>query len=307
EYVVLEDNVRVPSGVAYSEAIRRAMVEAMGDLYEPYRVSAISAYYAVLKRSLETAAPPGVDEPCVAVVSRGEGDSAYFEHSRLAEACNVRLLTLADCEVRSGEFRDRSDGRRIDVIYRRFDEDYMETDLPELEAVYLEGKVNIVNALGVGVADDKAVFPYVPAMIERYLGEKPLLKNVPTFSPTKPEEREEMLDRLGELVLKPREGAGGQGLVVGPEADREDLENARREMEENPTNFVAQEFLDFSTHVLKGEDSKLEEAFIDLRAFVLPAIGYIMPGGLTRVASPGTRVVNSSAGGSFKDTWVLED
>ena len=307
EYVVLEDNVRVPSGVAYSEAIRRAMVEAMGDLYEPYRVSAISAYYAVLKRSLETAAPPGVDEPCVAVVSRGEGDSAYFEHSRLAEACNVRLLTLADCEVQSGEFRDRSDGRRIDVIYRRFDEDYMETDLPELEAVYLEGRVNIVNALGVGVADDKAVFPYVPAMIERYLGEKPLLKNVPTFSPTKPEEREEMLDRLGELVLKPREGAGGQGLVVGPEADREDLENARREMEENPTNFVAQEFLDFSTHVLKGEDSKLEEAFIDLRAFVLPAIGYIMPGGLTRVASPGTRVVNSSAGGSFKDTWVLED
>ncbi|MCA1716818.1 MAG: circularly permuted type 2 ATP-grasp protein [Actinobacteria bacterium] len=307
EYVVLEDNVRVPSGVAYSEAIRRAMVEVLGDLYEPYRVSAISAYYAVLKRSLETAAPPDVDEPCVAVVSRGEGDSAYFEHSRLAEVCNIRLLTLADCEVQSGEVRDRSDGRRIDVIYRRFDEDYIETDLPELEAVYLEGRVNIVNALGVGVADDKAVFPYVPAMIERYLGEKPLLKNVPTLSPGESEEREEVLDRLDELVLKPREGAGGQGLVVGPEADREDLENARRDMEENPTNFVAQEFLDFSTHVLKGEDSKLEEAFIDLRVFVLPAIGYIMPGGLTRVASPGTRVVNSSAGGSFKDTWVLED
>lgn len=307
EYVVLEDNVRVPSGVAYSEAIRRAMLEAMGDLYELYRVSAISAYYAVLKRSLETAAPPDVDEPCVAVVSRGEEDSAYFEHSRIAEACNIRILTLADCEVRKGEVRDRSDCRRIDVIYRRFDEVYLETDLPELEAVYLEGRVNIVNALGVGVADDKAVFPYVPAMIERYLGEKPLLQNAPTLSPVEPEEREEVLNRLDELVLKPREGAGGQGLVIGPEADREDLEDARREMEENPTSFVAQEFLDFSTHVLKGEDSKLEEAFIDFRAFVLPAIGYIMPGGLTRVASPGTRVVNSSAGGSFKDTWVLED
>jgi uncharacterized circularly permuted ATP-grasp superfamily protein len=307
EYVVLEDNVRVPSGVAYSEAIRRAMMEVMGDLYELYRVSAISAYYAVLKRSLQTAAPPGVDEPCVAVVSRGEGDSAYFEHSRIAQACNIRLLTLADCEVRSGEVRDRSDGRRIDVIYRRFDEDYIETDLPELEAVYLEGRVNIVNAPGVGVADDKAVFPYVPAMIERYLGEKPLLKNVPTLSPVEPEGREEVLDRLHELVLKPREGAGGQGLVMGPEADREDLEDTRRELEENPTNFVAQEFLDFSTHVLKGEDSKLDEAFIDFRAFVLPAIGYIMPGGLTRVASTDTRVVNSSAGGSFKDTWVLED
>src|SRR5919112_126395 len=307
EYVVLEDNVRVPSGVAYSEAIRRAMVEVMGDLYEPYRVSAISAYYAVLKRSLETAAPPGVDEPYVAVVSRGEGDSAYFEHSRIAKACNIRLLTLADCEVRSGEVRDRSDGRRIDVIYRRFDEDYVESDLPKLEAVYLEGRVNIVNALGVGVADDKAVFPYVPAMIERYLGEKPLLKNVPTLSPAALEGREEVLDRLHELVLKPREGAGGQGLVMGPEADREDLEDARRELEENPANFVAQEFLDFSTHVLKGEDSNLEEAFIDFRAFVLPAIGYIMPGGLTRVAGTDTRVVNSSAGGSFKDTWVLED
>src|SRR5215210_837710 len=307
EYVVLEDNVRVPSGVAYSEAIRRAGLECMGDLYEPYRVSAISAYYAVLKRSLETAAPPGAGDPCVAVVSRGEADPAYFEHSRIAEACNLRLLTLADCEIRGGEVRDRSDGRRIDVIYRRFDEDYVETDLPELEAVYLEGRVNIVNALGVGVADDKAVFPYVPVMIERYLGEKPVLKNAPTLSPSEPEGKEEILDRLDELVLKPREGYGGQGLVVGPEANREDLENARREIKENPASFVAQEFLDFSTHVLKDGESALEEAFIDLRVFVLPAIGYIMPGGLTRVASPGTRVVNSSAGGSFKDTWVLED
>ncbi len=307
EYVVLEDNVRVPSGVAYSEAIRRAMLESMRDMYEPYRVSAISAYYAVLKRSLETAAPPGVDEPHVAVVTRGEGDSAYFEHSRIAEACNLKLLTLADCEVRGGEVRDRSDGRRIDVIYRRFDEDYVDTDLPELEAVYREGKVNIVNALGVGVADDKAVFPYVPAMIERYLGEKPLLKNAATYSPSEPEAKEEVLDRLEELVLKPREGYGGKGLVVGPEASRDELERARREVKENPTNFIAQEFLDFSTHVVKNDGSGLEEAFIDLRAFVLPAIGYIMPGGLTRVASPGTRVVNSSAGGNFKDTWVLED
>ncbi|MDQ3285558.1 MAG: circularly permuted type 2 ATP-grasp protein, partial [Actinomycetota bacterium] len=247
EYVVLEDNVRVPSGVAYSEAIRRAMIEVMGDLYELYRVSAISAYYAVLGRSLETAAPPGVDEPYIAVVSRGEGDSAYFEHSRIAQACNIRLLTLANCEVRGSEVRDRSDGRRIDVVYRRFDEDYIETDLPELETVYLEGRVNIVNAPGVGVADDKAVFPYVPAMIERYLGEEPLLKNVPTLSPVEPEGKEEVLDRLDELVLKPREGAGGQGLVMGPEADREDLEDARRELGENPANFVAQEFFDFST------------------------------------------------------------
>jgi glutamate---cysteine ligase / carboxylate-amine ligase len=157
------------------------------------------------------------------------------------------------------------------------------------------------------VADDKAVFPYVPAMIERYLGEKPLLRNVPTLSLSEPEGREEILDRLDELVLKPREGSGGQGLVLGPEANREVLENARREVKEKPTNFTAQEFLDFSTHILKDGGSALEEAFIDLRAFVLPAIGYVMPGDLTRVASTGTRVVNSSAGESFKDTWVLED
>ncbi|HLL38717.1 MAG TPA: circularly permuted type 2 ATP-grasp protein [Rubrobacteraceae bacterium] len=307
EYVVLEDNVRVPSGVAYAEAIRRAGLEAMGELYKPYRVSAISAYYAVLKRSLESAAPVGVEKPCVAVVSRGKEDSAYFEHSRIAAACNFRLLTLAGCEVRGEEVRDRSDGCRIDVIYRRFDEDYMETDLPELEAVYLEGKVNIVNAPGVGVADDKAVFPYVPTMIEHYLGEKPLLNNAPTFSPSQPEHKAEVLDRLEDLVLKPREGYGGKGLVIGPEAGPEDLEQARHEMEENPLNYSAQEFLDFSTHVLKNDGAGLEEAFIDLRAFVLPAIGYVMPGGLTRVASPGTHVVNSSAGGSFKDTWVLED
>jgi uncharacterized circularly permuted ATP-grasp superfamily protein len=308
EYVVLEDNVRVPSGVAYSEAIRRAGLETMGDLYEPYRVSAMSAYYAVLRRSLETAAPPGVDTPCVAVVSRGEEDSAYFEHRRIAQACNIRLLTLADCQVLNGEVRDRSDGRRIDVIYRRFDEDYIETDLPELKAVYLEGKVNLVNALGVGVADDKAVFPCVPAMIERYLGEEPLLRNVATLSPSEPEQMEEVLDRLDELVLKPREGYGGKGLVIGPEANREDLEQARRAVEKDPTAFVAQETIDFSTHVLKAaSDSDPVEAFVDLRAFVLPAIGYVMPGGLTRVANPGTRVVNSSAGGSFKDTWVLED
>jgi uncharacterized circularly permuted ATP-grasp superfamily protein len=307
EYVVLEDNVRVPSGIAYSEAIRRAGLEAIGDLFDPYRVSSILDYYSMLRESLETAAPPGVEEPCVAVVTRGDGDPAYFEHNRLAVACGLRLLTLADCQVRDGEVRDRSDGRRIDVIYRRFDEDYVETDLPELEGVYLEGRVNFVNAFGVGVADDKAVFPCVPAMIERYLGEEPILNNVRTFSLSDPEQRAEVLERLEELVIKPREGYGGKGLVIGPEADREELERARRDVKDNPTGFVAQETLDFSTHVVSSKGPGLEEAFVDLRAFVLPAAGYVMPGGLTRVAQPGTHVVNSSSGGSFKDTWVLED
>ena len=276
-------------------------------MYDPYRVCGIFESYSVLRQTLEVAASSGVEEPRIVVMTRGEDDPAYFEHSRAAEACGFQLLTLSDCYVEGGEVRDSSDGRRIDVIYRRFDEDYVETDLPELEGVYLEGRVNFVNAVGVGVADDKAVFPYVPTMIERYLEEEPILENVPTLSPSEPEDREEVLDRLDELVLKPREGYGGQGLVIGPEADQETLENARRSIKENPAGFVVQETVDFSTHLVNGTaGGGPAEAYVDLRAFVLPAAGYVMPGGLTRVANPGTRVVNSSAGGGFKDTLVLE-
>ena len=280
----------------------------MGDLFGPYDVCDISGYFGALCETMEAAVPDGVEKACIAIVTRGEGDSAYFEHSRLAEACGFRLLTLGDCYVRDGEVRDRSDGRRIDVMYRRFDEDYIETDLPELEEVYMNGRVGFANALGVGVADDKAVFPYVPAMIEHYLEEKPILKNAPTYSLVESEGGKETMDRLEELVLKPREGSGAQGLLVGPESSAEEVEGARRNAKEVPVNFIAQETLDFSTHVLDVAEGgiELEEAYIDLRAFVLPAIGYVMPGGLTRVANPGTRVVNSSAGGRIKDTWVLK-
>lgn len=308
EYVVLEDNVRVPSGVAYSEAIRRAGLAVMREIFAPYQVNDIYAYYERLRTTLVAAAPPGAKDPVIALVTSGPDDSAFFEHKRIAKACDLHLLTLDELRVRNGEVTTKSESRRIDVIYRRFEEDHLEATLPELENVYEAGNVNIVNALGVGVADDKAVFPYVPAMIERYLEEKPILKNVPTFSLSEPQQRAEVLERLQELVLKPREGYGGKGIVVGPEANREDIDSVRRSVKEKPTDFVAQETLDFSTHIV-GESSggpEFGEAFIDLRAFVLPAIGYVMPGGLTRVASPDTRVVNSSAGGSFKDTWVLE-
>lgn len=308
EYVVLEDNMRVPSGAAYTEVLRRVGLEVMGELFAPYEVSAIVAYYDRLCKALEAAAPEGVEDPCIAVVTRGEDDSAYFEHHRIAEVCNFRVLTLRDCYVEDGEVRDRSDGQRIDVIYRRFDEDYIETDLPELEEVYLQGRITMVNALGVGVADDKAVFPYVHDMIRHYLDEEPILKNAPTHSLSDPEQRGEALDRLDELVLKPREGYGAQGLLVGPEADREELDQARERASEDPEQFIVQETLDFSMHVISCQDDAfdVDETFIDLRCFVLPAVGYVMPGGLTRVAKPGTRVVNSSAGGMVKDTWVLE-
>jgi len=307
EYVVLEDNARVPSGVAYSEVIRRVGRRIFPELFEHYRVNKILAYYTELRRSLEAAAPEGVEEPNIAVVTRGKKDSAFFEHERLSRFCEVPLLTLDDCYVEGGEVRIRPDGRRLDVMYRRFDEDYVDTDLPGMKDVYLAGRIAFVNAFGAGVADDKAVFPYVPTMIETYLEETPILNNATTYSLVEEETRQDVLDRLPELVLKPREGYGAQGLLMGPEASKEDLADARNRIQKDPTAFVAQECLDFSTHVLDNENNGTGEVFIDLRAFVLPVVGYVMPGGLTRVAKPGTRVVNSSAGGSCKDTWVLEE
>ena len=306
DYVVLEDNARVPSGIAYSDVIRRVGMEVLPELFEGYRVAGIFAYYDRLREALVAAAPSGVDDPNVAVVTRGERDSAFFEHERIANSCGLPLLTLSDCFVKGGEVRTRPDGRRLDAMYRRFDEDYVDTDLPEMKDVYLNGKVSFVNAFGAGVADDKAVFPFVPAMIENYLGEKPILHNAQTYSLFEEETRAEVLERLPELVLKPREGYGAQGMLIGPEATREDLDAAIKKIKRHPAGFVAQECLDFSTHVTHDGETEPDEAFVDLRAFVLPALDYVMPGGLTRVARPGTRVVNSSAGGSSKDTWVLE-
>jgi uncharacterized circularly permuted ATP-grasp superfamily protein len=307
EYVVLEDNVRVPSGVAYSEAIRRAGMETMPEIYEAYRAMEIYSYYDRLGETLELAAPEGVGDPNVVVITRGGSDPAFFEHHRIAQACGIGLMTLADCAVSGGFVFARESGRKIDVIYRRFDENYIDTDLPELERVYLEGNVALVNAPGVGIADDKAVFPYVPAMIETYLRETPILRNAPTYALTEEETRIEVLERLPEMVVKPREGYGAQGILVGPEAHPDDIDAARRNIHRDPTQFVAQETLDFSTHLLREGNEQSAEVFVDLRAFVLPAIGYLMPGGLTRVAQPGTRVVNSTAGGSSKDTLVLAD
>lgn len=307
EYVVLEDNVRVPSGAAYSEALRRASLAVMKEMFAPYRVHGIYSYYEMLRATLEAAAPPSVEDPYIVVLTNGREDPAFFEHERIARECGFRLLKPDGLYSRGGKVRAKPEGRRVDVIYRRLGEGYISDDLPEIEELYLGGNVALVNAPGVGVADDKAVFPYVPAMIKRYLGEQAILDNAPTLSLDDPEQLSEALGRLDELVVKPREGFGAKGILVGPEADRKAMEDVRREVEANPIGFVAQECLDFSTHALDGDADEVAEAFVDLRAFVLPVAGYVMPGGLTRVASPGTRVVNSSAGGSVKDTWILED
>lgn len=307
EYVVLEDNVRVPSGAAYSEVLRRVGLAVMEEMFAPYRVKGIYSYYEMLRATLEAAASPSVEDPCLVVLTSGREDPAFFEHERIARECGLPLLAPDDLYADGDEVRARPEGRRVDVIYRRLEDGYLSSDLPEIEELYYRGRVALVNAPGVGVADDKAVFPYVPDMIERYLGERPILQNAPTLALDDPEQFSDALERLGELVVKPREGFGGKGILIGPEADRDDMEQTRQAMKANPTGFVAQECLDFSTHLLDGDaDEAQNQAFVDLRAFVLPVAGYVMPGGLTRVASLGTRVVNSSAGGSVKDTWVLD-
>jgi uncharacterized circularly permuted ATP-grasp superfamily protein len=305
EYVVLEDNVRVPSGAAYTEVLRRAGLAVMNEMFAPYRVRGVYSYYERLRTTLEAAAPPSVENPHIVVLTSGREDPAFFEHERIARECGLRLLAPDDLYAAGDEVRAKPEERRVDVIYRRLEDGYLSSDLPEIEELFYRGKVALVNAPGVGIADDKAVFPYVPAMIERYLGERPILRNAPTLALDDPQQLADALQRLRELVVKPREGFGGKGILIGPEADRDDLERTRKAMKANPAGFVAQECLDFSTHVVDGEEAA--EAFVDLRAFVLPVVGYVMPGGLTRVASPGTRVVNSSAGGSVKDTWVLDE
>ncbi|MGI8650297.1 MAG: circularly permuted type 2 ATP-grasp protein [Rubrobacter sp.] len=313
DYIVLEDNVRVPSGAAYADSIRKVGREVYGQLYDAYplEVGDISDYCGMLRATLEAATPPEVAEPHIALLTSGRDDSAYFEHRHMSGACGFELLTPDDLDVRERAVFSRNTGRRVDVIYRRVDDGGVISEIDGLGRVCRENHVAIINAPGVGIADDKAVFPYVPEMIRTYLGEDPLLNSATTLPLADPERREEALERLPELVLKPREGYGGLGVVIGPEADETALEDARRKVLENPDAFIAQECLDFSTHVTDahrngsdGDDSS--ECFIDLRAFVLPVAGYVMPGGLTRVARPGTRVVNSSSGGGFKDTWVLQ-
>lgn len=306
DYVVLEDNVRVPSGAAYADAIRRVGREVYGMVFESYpaRIGDISTYYEKLRQTLRAAAPPDVEDPRIVLLTGGRGDSAYYEHRHLAEVCGFELLSAGDLAVGGDQVRSR-DGRRVDVIYRRVDDGGVVSEIEGLGRVCRENHVAVINAPGVGVADDKAVFPYVPEMIRTYLGEEPTLNDAVTLPLADPERREEALDRLPELVLKPREGYGGLGVVIGPEADREELARARRQILEDPAAFIAQECLDFSTHVTDATPDETG-CFIDLRAFVLPVVGYVMPGGLTRVAKPGTRVVNSSSGGGFKDTWVLQ-
>jgi len=317
EYLVLEDNLRVPSGVSYMLENRRMMMRLFPDLFTCNRVAPVEHYPDLLLENLRSVAPIGVDDPTVVLLTPGMHNSAYFEHAFLAQQMGVELVEGQDLFVQdSGLYMRTTRGpRRVDVIYRRIDDDFLDPTVfrkdsalgvPGLLDVYRAGRVVLANAIGTGVADDKSIYPFVPDMIAFYLSEKPLLANVPTYKCRNRDELEFALEHLPQLVVKEVHNAGGYGMLIGPCATREELDDFGRRLRGNPSNYIAQPTLALSTCPTYVE-SGVAPRHIDLRPFVLSGTDVSMvPGGLTRVAlREGSLVVNSSQGGGTKDTWVL--
>jgi uncharacterized circularly permuted ATP-grasp superfamily protein len=317
EYLVLEDNLRVPSGVSYMLENRRMMMRLFPDLFTCNRVAPVEHYPDLLLENLRSVAPIGVDDPTVVLLTPGMHNSAYFEHAFLAQQMGVELVEGQDLFVQdSGLYMRTTRGpRRVDVIYRRIDDDFLDPTIfrkdsalgvPGLLDVYRAGRVVLANAIGTGVADDKSIYPFVPDMIAFYLGEKPLLANVPTYKCRNRDELEFALEHLPQLVVKEVHNAGGYGMLIGPCATRDELDDFGRRLRGNPNNYIAQPTLALSTCPTYVE-SGVAPRHIDLRPFVLSGTEVSMvPGGLTRVAlREGSLVVNSSQGGGTKDTWVL--
>ena len=316
---VLEDNLRVPSGVSYMLENRAISKRAFADLFSRQSILPVDAYTDELKRMLTSIAPEGVRDPTVAVLTPGVYNSAYFEHSFLAQRMGAALVEGADLVVGDDDvvYMRTIDGReRVDVIYRRVDDMFLDPEafrpdsalgVPGLMRAWRAGTVAIANAPGAGVADDKVVYAWVPDFIRYYLGEEPLLPNVPTYRCLYPDERRQVIDHIGEMVLKPANESGGYGLVIGNRATKEELQEAIDNIEADPRNWVAQPILSLSTAPTLC-DGQLEPRHVDLRPFILSgASHYVTAGGLTRVAlRRGSLVVNSSQGGGSKDTWIVE-
>jgi uncharacterized circularly permuted ATP-grasp superfamily protein len=315
---VLEDNLRSPSGVSYVMENRRTMARVFPNLFASHRVRAVDDYAAHLLRALRKSAATNEADPTVVVLTPGVHNSAYFEHSLLARQMGVELVEGRDLFCRDNQVYMRTtDGeRQVDVIYRRIDDPYLDPMQFRPDSVLgvagllnaaRAGNVVISSAVGNGVGDDKLVYTYVPTIIEYYLGEKPLLANVDTFRCWLAEEREEVLDRVGELVIKPVEGSGGYGIVFGPHASAKELNDISKSIIDDPRGWIAQPMMQLSTVPTQIGD-KLTPRYVDLRPFAVNDGDdvWVLPGGLTRVALvDGSRVVNSSQGGGSKDTWVL--
>jgi uncharacterized circularly permuted ATP-grasp superfamily protein len=319
EFRVLEDNLRVPSGVSYMLENRKMMMRLFPELFSEHRIAPIERYPEVLLDNLRSVAPTGVADPTVVLLTAGAHNSAYFEHAFLAQQMGIELVEGQDLFVRDEAvyMRTTQGAQRVDVIYRRIDDDFMDPlvfrpdsmlGVPGLMAAYREGHITIANAIGTGVADDKSIYPYVPEMIRFYLGQSPMIQNVQTFMLRRPEDLAYVLAHLPELVVKEVHGAGGYGMLIGPAATSAEIEHFRKLITAAPERYIAQPTLALSTCPTFAAQG-LKPRHIDLRPFVLSGRDVtIVPGGLTRVAlREGSLVVNSSQGGGTKDTWVLED
>lgn len=321
EFFVLEDNARTPSGVSYMLENRETMLQMFPELFSQNRVKGVQSYPTDLRRSLSACAPDRTNEcPVVAVLTPGIYNSAYYEHAFLADQMGVELVEGHDLRVVDGRvaMRTTQGYTPIDVLYRRVDDDFLDPlnfnpesrlGVSGIMDVYRSGGITIANAPGTGIADDKAIYSYMPEIVEFYTGESPLLRNVPTWRCSEPDQLAYVLDNLGELVVKEVHGSGGYGMLIGPTATKKDIAAFRGKLKAKPGNYIAQPTLSLSTVPIFARQG-LTPRHVDLRPFVLVSPGEIKvtAGGLTRVAlKKGSLVVNSSQGGGTKDTWVVED
>lgn len=319
EYYVLEDNLRTPSGVSYMLEDRKMMMRLFPDLFSRQAIAPVEHYPDLLLSNLRSVAPAGITNPNVVLLTPGQFNSAYFEHAFLAQQMGIELVDGNDLFVRGDTvfMRTTLGPRRVDVIYRRIDDDFLDPQVfrkdsmlgvPGLFSAYCAGNVTLANAVGTGIADDKAIYVHVPEMIRFYCGEEPILSNVLTWELSKPKDREYVLAHLPELVVKEVHGSGGYGMLVGPTSTAAEITLFRDKIIAAPEKYIAQPTLSLSTCPTYVE-SGIAPRHIDLRPYVLSGKEITMvPGGLTRVAlKEGSLVVNSSQGGGTKDTWVLEN
>jgi len=319
-FYVLEDNARTPSGVSYMLENREIMLRLFPELFARHRIAPVENYPDELLATLNSVAPAHTSaEPTVVLLTPGVHNSAYYEHSFLADKLGIELVEGRDLFVLDEHvyMRTTQGPKRVDVIYRRIDDDFLDPlafrpdsalGVPGLMSAYQAGNVTLANAVGTGIADDKAVYSYMPAIIKFYLGAEPVLRNVPTWRCREAEHLAYVLDHLHELVVKEVHGSGGYGMLIGPQADKQTVDAFRAKLKSNPRNFIAQPTLALST-CPTCVDAGVAPRHVDLRPFVLTGHDRIriVPGGLTRVAlTKGSLVVNSSQGGGTKDTWVLD-
>ncbi|OYY83199.1 MAG: hypothetical protein B7Y34_01890, partial [Methylophilales bacterium 16-45-9] len=319
QFYVLEDNLRTPSGVSYMLENRKMMMRLFPELFRQYSIAPVEHYPQMLKNNLRAVAQSGVKDPTIVLLTPGAYNSAYFEHAFLAQQMGVELVEGQDLFVRNNAvyMRTTEGPKRVDVIYRRMDDEYIDPlafrpdsmlGVPGLLSVYRNGGVTLANAVGTGVADDKATYIRVPEMIKFYLGETPILSNVPTFELSKADDYAYVMEHLSELVVKEVQGSGGYGMLVGPTASKKEIADFRLIIKANPANYIAQPTLALSTcPTMVGQG--VAPRHVDLRPFVLSGkTTTLVPGGLSRVAMrEGSLVVNSSQGGGTKDTWVLQE